>query len=138
MIVIMSETLFAYLLRVAVCHRTLLSKELLFHRGDVVQSLFLVTEGSIVLVRHQTDGKPAMLQRATGGMIVAEASLFSDCYHCDAIVTEPTHIAVIPRRRVRDLLVADPRFSDQWIRHLSNELQTTRRRAEILSLGTRR
>lgn len=136
MIGIMSEEIFAYLLPIATGHRIVGGNEYLFHRGDVVRSVFLLREGSIVLVRHQANGKPAILQRAKSGMVLAEASLFSDSYHCDAVVTKQADLVILPVHKVRDLLATDPGFSMHWSRHLTNELQSARRRAEIVSLHT--
>lgn len=57
----------------------------LFHRGDPVTDLHVVLIGSIHLVRHQGDGSALIVQRAGAGSILAEASLYSDRYHCDAV-----------------------------------------------------
>ena len=43
--------------------------------------------------------------------IVAEASVFSPRYHCDAIAAAPSIVASIPRQRLRDHLRADADFA---------------------------
>ena len=46
--------------------------------------MHFVRRGAIHLVRTQEDGAALILQRARAGAILAEASVYSDRYHCDA------------------------------------------------------
>lgn len=57
----------------------------LFFRGDVVEFLFVLQTGQIALTRHMVDGNRLILSRAVGPCILAEASVYSKHYHCDAI-----------------------------------------------------
>jgi len=59
--------------------------EILFHQGDAVASLYVVKQGRIKLIRNTEDGNPVVLQLAMAGDVIAEASLFSDVYHCSAV-----------------------------------------------------
>ncbi|ASY66937.1 Crp family transcriptional regulatory protein (plasmid) [Sinorhizobium sojae CCBAU 05684] len=99
-------------------------------------AMFLVTEGCVKLMRYQENGSPAVLQRSTPGTIVAEASLFSGHYHCDAIAVTATQAFAVPVGEVRRLLNEDRAFALAWTMHLTRELQNTRKRAEIVSLRT--
>lgn len=56
-----------------------------FRTRDEVKNVHVILKGRIHLVRHQADGFPLTLQRAEAGAILAEASLYSPRYHCDAI-----------------------------------------------------
>lgn len=58
--------------------------EAVFHLGAIVRRVHWVREGVIHLVRHQRNGSALVLQRAGPGSILAEASLYSTRYHCDA------------------------------------------------------
>lgn len=136
MIAVMSERIIAYLRPKAVAERTFAKGEHLFHRDDPVRTLFLVTSGCVNLVRHQADGSPAVLQRSTAGTVLAEASVFSDRYHCDAVATMETQALLVPAVEVRHLLERDLSFATKWIAHLSQELQSARKRSEIASLKT--
>lgn len=98
--------------------------------------MFLVTDGCANLVRYQEDGRPAVLQRARRGTVLAEASVFSDQYHCDAVAAMATEVVVVAIGDIQRLLNEDHVFALKWSRHLSNELQHTRKHAEILSLRT--
>ena len=55
-----------------------------FTLGDPVKLVHFVREGAINLERRQEDGAALILQRACPGSILAEASVYSDRYHCDA------------------------------------------------------
>ncbi len=108
----------------------------IFRRGDEVSVLHLVVAGEAHLVRHRTDGGPLVLQRALPNAVLAEASVFSARYHCDGVAVAPTRTLAVARSSVRTLLASDPGFVESFAHHLAHELQTTRLRAEILSLRT--
>jgi len=109
---------------------------LLFAQGDTVGSLHLIASGAVHLVRHQTGGFTLTLHRARTGAILAEASLFSDTYHCDAIAAQATRTVCIPRTTVRAAMAHDPELVQSWAGFLAREVQATRLRAEILALRT--
>ncbi|PDT81783.1 Crp/Fnr family transcriptional regulator [Sinorhizobium sp. BJ1] len=136
MIAIMSDQILVHLQPKAVAKKSLEKNEHLFHRGDPVRALFLVMEGCVNLLRYHEDGSPAVLQRSASRSILAEASVFSDHYHCDAVAATQTDILVVPVGVIRDLLDNEPAFARAWARHLSHELQSARKRAEIVSLRT--
>jgi CRP-like cAMP-binding protein len=78
----------------------------LFHRGDPVKDVHFVLAGSVHLVRRQPDGAFLILQRAGPGSILAEASLYSETYHCDAVAFSSTDTQTyregIPQKAARD------------------------------------
>jgi len=116
--------------------RTLDAGENLFHLGEPVLSFFVVLEGEVHLVRHQEHGGVIILQRAGPGEVLAEASLFSDRYHCDAVTEKGAMVRIIPKRELRERLRKEPDFAEAWAAHLAREIQNTRLRSEILSLKT--
>lgn len=118
-------------------HRTVYDTEQhLFRRDDPVQSMFLIETGCVRLVRTQRGGGGLVLQRAAADSILAEASLFTPAYHCDAIATEPVTATTVVRPAMRRLFLSNPEFAQAWAVHLSGEVRRARRRAEILSLRT--
>lgn len=136
MIMIMSLELSARLSALNNTARSLKAGEWLFHRGDPVRSIFVVGSGAIELLRHTGDGKPAILQRAGAGSVLAEASAFSPCYHCDAVASEASALIEIPLAAFLALLDGDPGFSRDWMTYLANQVQKARLRSEILTLRT--
>lgn len=116
--------------------RSLAPGQYLFHVGEPVAAMFVVLEGEIQLCRHQEDGHVLVLQRAGAGDLVAEASLFSDRYHCDAVATAATRVRHIPKRRLRGRLRSDPDLAAALAAHLAREIQDQRFLNEALSLRT--
>ncbi len=116
--------------------RSLGPAEYLFHLGEPVVSLFVVLEGHIHLIRHQEDGGAVILQRAGPGEVLAEASLFSATYHCDAVARTSATVQCVPKGQLRNRFRKEPEFAEAWAAHLAREIQNTRFRAEILSLHT--
>ena len=108
----------------------------LFRHGDEVSVLHVVEDGEAHLVRHHADGGALVLQRALANSVLAEASVFSERYHCDGVAVRPTRTLAIAASAVRRLLEEDAGFAESWAVHLSRELHATRLRAEILSLRT--
>ena len=136
MIAVMFMDLFAKLRRMVGTERAFDTGASLFHQGDSVSVLHLVVHGETNLVRYQRPGTALVLQRAGPGTILAEASLFSERYHCDGIAVMATSTHAIPRAAVRARLADDPEFAEICAEHLAHALQATRLRAEILSLRT--
>ena len=137
MIQIMPDTLFDDLLG-SDGHDMAVSKgQSLFHVGDEVAALYVVRSGDIHLIRHQADGGTALiLQRAGPGSIVAEASLFSQHYHCDAIAATTACVRALPMRALRDRFGHDQAFAEAWAAHLAHEVQSARFRSEVIAMRT--
>jgi len=107
-----------------------------FRRDDPVRVMHFVQRGTIHLVRRQKDGAALILQRARPGSILAEASVYSDHCHCDAVAESDAALWAIAQKDFRRRLEAAPQFGGIWARHLAHEVQRTRLHAEILSLKT--
>jgi CRP-like cAMP-binding protein len=110
--------------------------EFLFHQGDDVKYVHLVQSGGVHLLRHQPGGASLVMQRAPAGSVLAEASIFSGQFHCDAIAISETRTWPVKAAVVRAQLRSSQQFREQWLLHLSAEVQAARLRAEILSLKT--
>lgn len=108
----------------------------LFHRDDRVKSMFLITAGSAHLIRHHLNGSAIVLQRASAGSILAEASLFTSVYHCDAIAASAVIACAISRAAMQQLFLTDQEFAKAWASHLAGEVRNARLRSEILTLKT--
>lgn len=108
----------------------------LFHRDDSVKFMFLIETGSAHLIRHHQNGTAVVLQRAGAGSILAEASLFTAKYHCDAVAKSPVVAHLISKSAVQELFFGNQDFAKSWASHLTGEIRHARLRAEILSLKT--
>ena len=107
-----------------------------FHLGDPVRLVHFVRRGTIHLVRHQDDGAALILQRAGAGSILAEASVYSESYHCDARAETVAATWAVARKDFRSCLEAKPEAYRAWAQHLAHEVQRARLHAEILSMKT--
>ncbi len=117
--------------------RLLLVKgEYVFAADDETCGLFQVETGLVRLVRRAIDGSDVTLHIARPGDMFAEASLFAERYHCDAIAEQPTALLVFNKACVRAALGSDPIHALQWIEHLSKQVQSLRAQAAMLSLKT--
>lgn len=105
----------------------------LFHQGDEVKSVFVVAEGSVELTRFQKGGASLVLQRAGPGTFVAEASVYSRLYHCDAVVAETCLVQEMSRAAFLAMLAGTPEISELWAAHLASQVQSARYRSEILA-----
>ena len=114
--------------------RDVAAGETLFRAGDRVVSMMLLRDGRADLVRHTGHGLRLILHRAEAGQILAEASAWSDVYHCDAVASAACGAAILPRQVFRARLKADPDLAERWMQTLARSVQAARVRAEIRSL----
>lgn len=107
--------------------------ERLFQQGKKPDRMFYVNSGEVVLQRLGSQGETLVLQRARQ-CFVAEASLQSARYHCDAMVTVSGELVAIPIAPLRQALLVDPAFAMRWMEMLNRELKRLRAQCERLSL----
>ena len=110
------------------------SDSTLFFRGDVVEFLFVLQTGQIALTRHMEDGNALVLCRAVGPCILADASVYSERYHCDAVALSECEIRRVSKSDFISLLASSPAMTYSWSAHLAQSLQTARQHSEIMRL----
>ena len=71
--------------RAAAIERRLTAGQSLFYAGGKSAGFYEVVSGTVRLIRVDASGREAVLQVAGAGDSLAEASLFSPTYHCDAV-----------------------------------------------------
>jgi CRP-like cAMP-binding protein len=106
----------------------------IFHRGSPAHAIFFIESGAVRLMRHGPAGEEVVLHDAHAGEFVAEASLGSARYHCDAVATQPGTVLKVPADTLRLLIDTDPKFAREWVALLSRQLRAARTRVERLSL----
>jgi CRP-like cAMP-binding protein len=136
MIAIMSDQMIEQLRRLASNEMSFGEGEVVFAQGSKVTFIYLVVHGSVRLLRHQPDGAAIVMQRATAGSVLAEASLFSDRYHCDAVALLPSELVSIRKTLLVDQIFGNPELAKMWNAYMAREIQNARRSAEIISLRT--
>ena len=124
------ETIFTQL--VPCRYKSLEQGEILFHQSDSVEYIYLVRSGKIRLSRCTVDGNAVVLQLATAGEMIAEASLFSDHYHCQARVEESVaELRCFDRNKLLDALAQS---SDAAMQVLAIFARQIRRQREMLEI----
>ncbi|SMX37845.1 Cyclic nucleotide-binding domain protein [Maliponia aquimaris] len=116
--------------------RRLLPGEALFHSGADCVEMFLLTSGRVDLIRYGRDGTRLRLHRATAGDVCAEASAYSDNYHCDGVADGPVEVIAMARAQFLDNLARTPTLSRTWAAQLARSLQKARLQSEIRTLRT--
>lgn len=106
----------------------------LFATDAPVVEMFMVRSGTVQLVRHTATGARLVLQTAGSGDVLAEASAYSDSYHCDAVAVEATEVSALPRARFLSALAGDSTLAEAWAARLARGMQAARLRAEIRTL----
>jgi CRP-like cAMP-binding protein len=112
--------------------------ETLFSAGGKPVRLFLVAEGCIRLQRPLRSGASAIMQRARTGDWLAESSLFSDRYHCDAISQGITRTISVSKRELLAAFDKDPRRSMKFSVLLAEHLRRLRGMHEIVRVRSAR
>jgi CRP-like cAMP-binding protein len=105
--------------------------ESLFRQGDPVRAIFIVENGRVALVRHSPDGRRLTLFAATDGESFAEAALFAEAYHCDAIAESRTTVIEIPKSALRAALRRRVDLAERLTARLARQVQDLRQRLEL-------
>lgn len=106
----------------------------LFRAGEAVGSMFLVVDGNVDLIRYTASGSRLTLARAGPGDVLAEASAYSETYHCDGMAVRPSRLRAIPVEAFCQKLDGDAILAGRWARSLARTLQQARTNSEIRAL----
>lgn len=136
MIAIMSDSIIRFIASLKHSILTLRRGDELFLAAHPVSKLFVILEGGIDLVRVQLDGRKVVLQRAREMQVLAEASVYADRYHCDAIAARPSRCLAVGVLDFHAATEASLPFARMWQTHLARELHRTRQLTELLSRRT--
>jgi CRP/FNR family transcriptional regulator, dissimilatory nitrate respiration regulator len=107
----------------------------IFLAGQRPTQLFYVAAGSAVMSRQDRDGRVLVLQRASSAFL-AEASLRSSRYHCDATALTDVQLVAFPTDALRHAIDHHGETRWAWIAMLAAEIRRQRSCAERLALKT--
>lgn len=114
--------------------RILETRELLFHQGDRTAAIYKVESGRLRLIRRTVDDHLVILHTARRGEFFAEASLFAETYHCDAVAAAPSRVRIYPKTTVIAALRADPDLAQAFMARLAVQLQELRTLMELRNI----
>ncbi|MBS0536539.1 MAG: Crp/Fnr family transcriptional regulator [Proteobacteria bacterium] len=124
--------------RAAAADRNLKAGEALFHRGDKVARLFEVLAGHVRLSRVDRSGHEILLYAAGPGDTLAEASLFSPVYHCDAVASSAATVRAYPKAAVLAAFDRDPKAAQAFTATLARQVMSLRTRIEQRNIRSAR
>lgn len=111
----------------------LASRATLFRQGAKTNGLFIVTSGRVHLERVGPNGERFVIHRATAGTSFAEASIFSERYHCDAVAVEASELVRIDKSAVLAAF-ADADFARAYVQQSARLVQAQRQIIEIVGI----
>lgn len=124
--------------RAAALDRKLKAGEPLFRLGDRTAGLCEVIAGRVRLARLDRSGHEIVLHVAGPGETLAEASLFSPHYHCDAIASTDAIVRVYPRREVLAAFEQNPKAARAFTETLAQQVMNLRTRIEQRNIRSAR
>jgi CRP-like cAMP-binding protein len=108
--------------------------DILFRQGQKTHGLFTVVTGQVTMQRSGASGDILTLHQAFAGDWLAEASVFSDEYHCDAVCVAGGQVRHIAKQAVLDHIGANPQFAIAFTRVLARQVQSYRFLSEITAI----
>lgn len=124
--------------RAKAAERKLKAGEALFRQGDKPVSLFEVTSGRIRLSRVDRSGREVVLYVAGVGETLAEASLFSTVYHCDAIASTGAMVRGYPKAALLAAFDKDRKAAQAFSATLARQVMNLRTRIEQRNIRSAR
>jgi CRP/FNR family transcriptional regulator, dissimilatory nitrate respiration regulator len=118
--------------------RVLAPGELLFRQGDRAAAIYKVESGRLRMIRRTVDDHLVILHTAGRGEFFAEASLFAEVYHCDAVAAAQSRVRVYPKPIVMEALRTDPALAEAFMARLARQLQELRARMELRNIRSAR
>jgi len=118
--------------------RELKAGEALFRQGDASFGIFELEHGRVRMVRVTADSRPVVLHNARPGEMFAEAALFSDVYHCDAVAADDARVRIYPKREMLAAFRRDPELSQRFMAQLARQVMALRSRLEERNIRSAR
>jgi CRP-like cAMP-binding protein len=118
--------------------RVLAPGDLLFRQGDPAAAIYKVESGRLRLIRRTVDDHLVILHTARRGEFFAEASLFAEAYHCDAVAAAQSSVRVYPKATVMEAMRTDPALAEAFMARLAHQLQELRARMELRNIRSAR
>lgn len=106
--------------------RKLREGEMLFRIGQRTAGLYEIVSGRVKLVRVDRSGRETVLHNASAGDTLAEASLFSARYHCDAVAATPATVRLYPKAAVLAQLRRSPDAAQSFIARMARQVMGLR------------
>jgi len=124
--------------RAAAIDRKLKAGEALFRLGDRSAGFCEVIAGRVRMARVDRAGHEVILYVAGPGETLAEASLFSPAYHCDAIASTDATVRIYPKAAMLAAFDKDPKAAQAFGATLARQVMNLRTRIEQRNIRSAR
>lgn len=114
----------------------LVKGENLFFQGSPVINLYYIKTGKLKLVRNTIEGGEVLLHLALSGETIAEASLFSNEYHCSAISDSVSEILVYKKVELLLHLEKHPAAMKGLLKIFAQQVRDLRAISEIKNVNS--
>lgn len=118
--------------------RTLKRGDALFRSGQPTVGLYEIVSGTVRLIRVDRSGRETVLHSADAGGMLAEASLFSSTYHCDAIAATPASVRLYPKAGILEVLRRSPEAARAFMAALAHQVMDLRTQLERRNIRSAR
>lgn len=118
--------------------RRLKAGEALFRLGDKPLSFYEVIAGRVRLSRVDRSGREVILYIAGAGETLAEASLYSPAYHCDAIASTAATVRAYPKAALLAAFAKDRNAAQAFTATLARQVMNLRTRIEQRNIRSAR
>jgi CRP/FNR family transcriptional regulator, dissimilatory nitrate respiration regulator len=118
--------------------RTLQAGESLFRQGDAATFVFAIEQGQLRLERRTFDGRLVPLHLARAGETFAEAALFADRYHCDAVALTDAVVKALPKAVLLAELEQAGGHAPTLVHAMARQLHALRQRLELRNVRSAR
>jgi len=108
--------------------------DVLFRTDEKSNAMFLIEQGIVRLERVSAMGDIINVHRAVPGSLLAEASLYTDRYHCDAVAESAGQAIRLNREAMLSRLSTDAKFAALFNAYMARELMQLRQRVELLCI----
>lgn len=125
-------------LRVRPSDRELEPGQSLFRAGQRTIGPYQVLSGRVRLARVDRSGRETVLYTAGSGDLVAEASLFSSAYHCDAIASTHAKVRLYPKEAVLAEFEHNPEAAKSFMARIARQLMDLRTSMELRNIHSAR
>lgn len=103
----------------------------IFKQGARASTIFQVRAGKVALERHLADGAIVTIATAGPEETFAEAALFSDRYHCEAVARVDCEVLKAPAGAIRARLESDPQLACAAAVFFARQVRDLRTRLEL-------
>ncbi len=114
--------------------RRLNKGETLFSIEEKVVAFYALESGRIRMSRNMADGKTVTFYVANPGQLFAEASLFSENYHCEAVAEERSTVTIYSKSDFLTALRKNENCAFHFMEHLAQQLQKQRAHVELMHI----